>query len=351
MNGPGGGPVDAPGVLVAGTGAVGGAAAAYLGAVGAGRVLCTDRRARRARTAARAVASAALAAGRAGRPGGDAVRGEAVLWRPGRELPGDPAAVACAMPPGPEVRVVRAAIQARVPVVTATDDAATIADLLELGPAARAAGVTVVVGAGLAPGLADVFARHAAEAFDVVDEVHIARCGVAGRACARVAERARGRRAFEWQGGVRTEVRRRGPELVWFPDPVGARDCVATTDGIRLLARAFPDAALLSTRRSRTSGPRRWRRDPGPAAVRVRVWGRRGRAREVLEYGAVGEAAELAGALLAVLAGALARRDDRILELRPGVVGVGEVVRSRAVLAELAGLGTQLVAFEGVPVR
>lgn len=348
MNAPDEGPVgapqvEAPPVLVAGTGAVGGAAARYLGLVGVGRILCSDRRARRARVAARAVGSPGL-------PAGHPVA-EVVPWRPGRDLPGGPAVVACAMPPGPEVRAVRAAIQAGIGVVTATDDAATIADLLELGPSARAAGVTVVVGAGLAPGLADVFAGHAAEAFDVVEEIHVARCGVAGRACARVAERARGRRAFEWRGGVRTEVRRRGPELVWFPDPVGARDCVPTTDGIRLLARAFPDVALLSARRSRPGGRRLGRRETGPAAVRVRVWGQRGRAREVLEYGAVGEAAELAGAMLAVVAGALARRDERVLDLRPGVMGAAEVVRPRAVLAQLAELGTQLVAFEGVPVR
>jgi hypothetical protein len=328
--------VSGAAILVAGCGAVGAAAAAALRRGGfSGPLALSDRRARRA---------AAVAAA-------SDVRGEPVAWRPGQPLPEGTEVLVTALPPGPDVRAVRAGIEAGVSAVTATDDAAALARLCGLDDDARAAGVPVVIGAGMAPGLADVLVRHAADALERVEEVRVARFGEAGRACRQVAQRARGRRAFEWWEGARREVVRRGPELVWFPDPVGERDCVPTTDGARLLHRAFPEARFVGMRRS--NPPRRWSRDaPGQlGAVLVEVRGRRGRVPEVLVYGVVGDVARIAGTCLGVLAAALARGDARLVERVPGVAGPAEVVRARAVVATVRDLGVPTFAFDGVPVR
>ncbi len=324
------------GILVVGCGAVGAAAAVALRRSGwTGPLAVTDRRSRRA------VAVAAA----------PEVGGEPVAWRPGQPLPESTDLLVTALPPGPDVRAVRAAIAAGVPAVTATDDAAALARLCGLDDEARAAGVPVLIGAGMAPGLADVLVRHAADALERVEEVRVARFGEAGRACRQVAQRARGRRAFEWWEGARREVTRRGPELVWFPDPVGARDCIPTTDGARLVHRAFPEARFVGVRRA--GAPRRWSRDAAAhlGGVLVEVRGRRGRVPEVLVYGAVGEAAQIAGTCLGVLAAALARRDARLVERVPGVTGPAEVVRARAVVATVRDLGVPTLAFDGVPVR
>ena len=64
--------------------------------------------------------------------------------------------------------------------------------LLDLDAEARERGLPVVVGAGFAPGLTCVLARHAAARFDEVDEIHVARAGTGGPACARQHHRALG---------------------------------------------------------------------------------------------------------------------------------------------------------------
>ena len=57
--------------------------------------------------------------------------------------------------------------------------------LAQLDDEARVRGRTVAVGAGFAPGLSDLLATHAARLFDEVHEVHVARAGTGGPACAR----------------------------------------------------------------------------------------------------------------------------------------------------------------------
>src|SRR3954447_26399056 len=161
---------------------------------------------------------------------------------------------------GSGVTVARAAVAAGLPVVSVADAVAEVRSLLALDADARAAGVPVVIGAGFAPGLSCLLAAHAASAFDVVDEVHVARVGTAGPACARQHHNALAGSSIDWRDGE--WVARRGGsgrELCWFPGPIGARDCyrAALPDAL-LLQPAFPaahrvTARLAANRRDRLS--------------------------------------------------------------------------------------------------
>ena len=90
----------------------------------------------------------------------------------------------------------------------------------------------MLAGCGLAPGLADVLVRHAGGALDSVDEVHVARFGVGGPACAALARRTQREPSREWREEAVAHDRRRGDELIWFPDPVGARECELVATGV-----------------------------------------------------------------------------------------------------------------------
>jgi hypothetical protein len=118
-----------------------------------------------------------------------------------------------------------------------------------------------------------------------------------------------------------------------------------------LLHRAFPEATrltarLAATRRDRLTAPlpmlRRPHPDGGPGGTRVEVWGRRGGAREVVIYGAVGSPADICGTVAAVTA-------RWVLEGRSatGAFGLSEVPDPRPFLAELADRGVTVASFEG----
>jgi lysine 6-dehydrogenase len=66
---------------------------------------------------------------------------------------------------------IRAAIAARRPLVDLTLPPA--GEWPELGQLAEAAGVPVVIGCGVDPGLTEIAARHLAEKFDAVEELHL----------------------------------------------------------------------------------------------------------------------------------------------------------------------------------
>lgn len=269
-------------------------------------------------------------------------------------------AVAVAVPPEPALAVARAALHAGVSVAASTDEERGVNALLHLDEEARATGVSVVVGCGLAPGLADVLACHAAAALDVADEIHVARAGVAGEASSAALRKARRERPLEWRDGELVSERRRGAALVWFPEPVGARSCATVASGIPLLLQALPSATRITVRfgehpaRSslvafvaRRAGLDVW------GATRVEVWGWRDGVREVIVYGAVDRPAVAAGTVLAVaaarLAGLLASIPLRRAE-PGGAFGLGSLVEPSAFLVELARRGVRAATFEGVAV-
>lgn len=330
-------------VLLVGIGAVGAHAARRLVEVPSiEHVLLSDRRAERAGELAHSIGA------------------EAITWNPGHPLPDGVDAVAAAVPDDDDLAIARVALEAGVPFATAADDSDAIAELDACDADARDRGVTVAAGCGLAPGLADVLSRHGADGFDEVNEVRVARFGAAGPASARVLRRNRSERAREWRSGTWIDVRGAGPELVGFPEPVGAVDCDLAEGGADLLVGEFPALERASFRLAEPTAPS-WpkrlgqrvtrRREPdGLGALRVEVHGTRAGRREVVVYGVVETMAAVVGTVLALSAAHLVGAID--LGPRPvsGVHGLGGLVDPRRVLSELAARDVGVARFEGVPV-
>lgn len=259
-----------------------------------------------------------------------------------------------ALPPGTHRHAAERVLEQGGSVVSTSDAVDDVRGLLALGAEARERNRTVLVGAGFAPGLTCVLAGHAAAAFDVVDEIHVASVGTGGPSCARQHHRALGGEALDWRDGA--WVRRRagsGRELCWFPDPVGAADCyrAAVADPL-LLVPAFPGvqrvtARMAANRRDRLTARLPMLRPPhpegGPGAVRVEVRGQRGTTKDVTVLGAMDRPALAAGAVAAVAAVWLA--EGRITV--SGATGLAGSVEPRPFLAELARRGVKAAAFEG----
>ncbi|MDQ3106523.1 MAG: Gfo/Idh/MocA family oxidoreductase, partial [Actinomycetota bacterium] len=167
----------------------------------------------------------------------------ASLGRPARSAPWDDALLVGARvlvitaPAGSHRSLAERALEGGVDVVSASDDVDEVTGLLDLDAEARERNRSVVVGAGFSPGLTCLLARHAAADFSAVDEIHVAKAGTGGPACARQHHGALAGEAIDWRDGA--WVRRAGGsgrELCWFPDPVGGLDCYRA---------ALPDALLL----------------------------------------------------------------------------------------------------------
>ncbi|WP_334142617.1 saccharopine dehydrogenase family protein [Rhabdothermincola sp.] len=245
-------------------------------------------------------------------------------------------------------------LRANQHVVSVSDDLRDVRALLELDSEARERGRSVVVGAGFAPGLTCVLAAHGARRFDTVDEVHVAKVGTGGPACARQHHRALGRMALDWrEGGWVQRPPMSGRELAWFPDPVGAQDCyrAALPDAL-LLVPAFPGvqrvtSRVAATRRDRLTArlPMLWPTHPegGPGAVRVEIRGRRGCARDVAVFGVMDRPAVAAGAVAAVAAWWAA--EGRLA--RHGAAGLAELAEPLPFLLELGRRGVRAAVFEG----
>ena len=258
-----------------------------------------------------------------------------------------------AAPPG-QVAVAEGAIERGAHVVSLADEVAEVRALLELDPAAKASGVHLVVGAGFSPGLSCVLAALAARALEQVDEVHVAKVGTGGPACARQHHNALAGQAFDWRAG---DWERRsggsGRELCWFPEPVGAVDCYrAALPEALLLAPAFPGARRLTarmraSRRDRLTARLPMLRRPHPegdlGAIRVEVRGRQGSALDERVLGAVDRPAVAAGAVAALACRWAA--DGRLA--RTGAAGLASLVEPGPFLAALADRGVKVAMFEG----
>jgi len=349
-------------VLLVGAGAVGRRAARQLAETDdVDRILITDR--------------APGAAGDVAEAMGE--RAEAIDWSPDRPVPAGVGVVASAIGGAAERAVFQRAVEAGVPAAGCADDADTVRSVLDLDDAAREAGITLAAGCGLAPGLADVLARHAVEALEVVDEIHVARAGSAGPACRSAADRSNHGPVLEWRDGAWTRHRAgTGRQLVWFPAPVGGLDCHrAGTGQAALLLDAFPTLTRATMRIASPLGaaspvpglrglgnipvvsallagrPAPRRRDPDGdwGAVWVEVRGRRGRSEEILVYGAVDRMAFAAGAVLGVAALWLAGLGAAPVAAT-GAHGLAALVDPVPFLSELARRGVKAAVFEGASV-
>ncbi len=324
-------------ILLVGAGAVGGRTARQLAETsGVDDVLVVDHDSRRSRAVAEAVGAPC----------------RAVEWDGSQLPPGPLDSLAVALPFRHEAAVVRSAIEAGIPVASSADEPRALEALLALGILAAERGVVVAAGCGLAPGLADVMARHAADSLDDVSEVHVARVGVGGPACTKASARSLRGDAIEWREGEWHELPRRlREEVVWFPDPAGPRECRGVEGATALLVRAFPGARRLSYRLAKPPGrlaarvQRRKRGDaPDWGAARVEVWGQRGQALETVVYGVIERTVVAAGTVLALAAAHLAAG----VEAPPGVHALSTLVAPRPFLEELAHRGVKVAVFEGL---
>ncbi|MEJ7764920.1 MAG: Gfo/Idh/MocA family oxidoreductase [Acidimicrobiales bacterium] len=245
-------------------------------------------------------------------------------------------------------------LKAGASVVSCTDELAPARLLLALDDDARARDRSLVVGAGFAPGLSDLLAAHAGSLFDDVHEVHVARSGTGGPACARAHHASLRGLALDWRDGA--WVSRQGGsgrELAWFPDPVAGQDCYrASLPDALLFGPAFPGmlratSRVAATRRDRLTAPLPMLRQPHPeglvGAIRVEVRGRRGQAVETVVYGAVDRPALAAGAVAAVVAVAAAAG-----QAKTGAAGVAVLLpEPLPLLQELADRGIRCATFAG----
>lgn len=261
--------------------------------------------------------------------------------------------VLLASPNGEHVAAARAHMEQGRSVVSCADGIHDVQGLLELGPEATERGVTIVAGAGFSPGLTCVLARHAAATFETVDEIHVARSGTGGPACAHAHHAALTGTALDWRdGGWQRRSAGSGRELCWFPDPIGAEDCYrAELPDALLLVPSFPGvervtARLSATRRDRITAHLPMLRKPHPeglvGAARVEVRGRRDGAQDVLVLGVLDRPAVAAGAVAA-----LALRWCLGGKLPSGAAGLAVMTDAISFLVSLSDIGIKAAAFDG----
>ncbi len=260
--------------------------------------------------------------------------------------------------PAPQADLVMQLTQRGNHVVSTTDAVSDVRSLLGLDEELRARGICLVVGAGFSPGLTDVLSAHAATEFEVVDEVHIAKLGTAGPACARQHHAALSHESVDWRDGSWTSSPGgSGRELCWFPDPIGGADCYrAELPEALLLHRLFPDADRLTARMAATRRDRLTARLPmlrkphaeaGPGAVRTEVRGRRDGVAGSVVLASMDRASVASGAVAALAVDAIANRKAS----RTGAGGLSEFVEPVPFLTELARRGVKCARFEGTGER
>jgi saccharopine dehydrogenase-like NADP-dependent oxidoreductase len=250
------------------------------------------------------------------------------------------------------------AIRAGSDVVSLADGLADVRALMDRGDEAAERGRTLLIGAGFAPGLTCILARHAAAWFDTVEEIHVAKLGTGGPSCALEHHDALAGRTLDWRGGGwREQAGGSGRGLSWFPEPVGGADCYrAALPDPMLLHASFPGAdritaRMAATRRDRFTARLPMLRRPHPegliGAVRVEVRGRVDGRYDTHVLGVLDRPAVAAGAVAAVAA---LRLGNGQLGLGPGGHGLGAIGDPTGFLHQLAERGVRAAAFGGTAV-
>lgn len=261
--------------------------------------------------------------------------------------------------PGPHAATAARFSAGGTSVVSVSGSLEDVRELLELDDAARNGGVSIVVGAAVAPGLSGLLARYLSRRLDECDELHIARHGTAGPACAHEHHRALTGWALGWHDGQWIErPAGSGRELCWFPEPVGARDCYRgeQADPV-LLHRSFPDVDRISARQSATRRDRMTARLPmlspphaegGIGALRVEARGSDALGARITHIVGIAELmGTAAAAMAAAMVGVLATRVHH-----GGVITTSDVdVPVDTVLRSVIRHGVRLQEFNGVPIR
>ena len=245
------------------------------------------------------------------------------------------------------------ALRAGAHVVSSASSITDTEALLGLDSLARSVGRNLVVGAGFAPGLSCVLAAFGARGLARIDEVHVARVGTGGPACARQLRQARRGVSREWSDSSWRDARHgSGKELVWFPDPIRAVDChrAALADPL-LLMSVFANASRVSARVGVIPGGRRpidwlrrWQSENDMGAIRVEVRGVTDDDEAVTRvYGAIDRPAVAGGALAAV--GGQWAIEDRLGGA--GASGLASIGHPGRFLADLAARGVKAAVFQG----
>lgn len=263
--------------------------------------------------------------------------------------------VVLAAPPGPHVRLASAALRRGIDVVSVSDSISDVQRLLALDGLAFDNGAALVIGAGFSPGLTGILASHGAGRLERVDEIHTAKMGTGGPACARQHHRALKSFGSDWRSGQ--WLRRQGGsgrELIWFPAPVDAHDCYrGALPDTMLLVKAFPEAKRVTarvsaTRRDRLTMHLPMLRPPHPeglvGAVRVEVRG-------ALAGGGLGSVIVGAVAPPAIGASAVAATSAIwVIEgrMKPGAFGLSAVGDTGQFLVDMAKGGVSAEIFEGL---
>ena len=258
--------------------------------------------------------------------------------------------------PGPHHETVRALLDRGIHVVSVSERVDDVAKMKSEGDRAAANGCTLVLGAGMSPGLTGLIARHLASEFGTVDEIHIAVHGTAGPACARQHHRTlAGTSTAYFDGSFETSRAGSGRELNWFPEPVGPYDCYrAELPAPLLLHEVFPTARRITARMSANRRDRFTSRLPmlarphqegGVGAVRVEL---RGADPTGARHTMVAGIAEMVGTASAATAAAYVEM-IRSGKLRNGLVLPGDAeVDTTELLHLVQRFGVRLQEFTGV---
>lgn len=246
------------------------------------------------------------------------------------------------------------AVARRAHVVSIANTVSEVDALLALDGAAREHDVTVAVGAGFSPGLSCVLAALGSRSFERVEEMHVAKTGAGGPACARQHHEALTDEAVEWRDGQWVRTRGgSGRQLCWFPDPVCGVDCYrGALPEVALLHAAFPDATRVTARMGANRRDRLTSRLPmlrkphlegQMGALRVEVRGVQGVSLDDKVFGAIDRPAVAAGAVAAMTA--RWAFDGRLT--RTGAGGLAQLVEPGPFLAALSERGVKVAVFEG----
>ncbi|MFZ9084908.1 MAG: NAD(P)-binding domain-containing protein [Ilumatobacteraceae bacterium] len=233
--------------------------------------------------------------------------------------------------PAPQASLATTFLDRGLDVVAVSDDADDVHELVALDQRARERGTRLIVGAAASPGMSGLLAAELALRFDTVDEIHVAFHGTGGPSCARQHHQALGGEALGWHDDEWIErPGGSGRELLWFPEPVGGKDCYRAelADPI-VLKRAFPEVSRISARVSATRRDRLTARLPmmspphaegGLGGLRVEVRGSRDGQRVTEVAGIAERTAVIAASVAASVADHLSRRERD----QSGVITLGD---------------------------
>ncbi len=259
---------------------------------------------------------------------------------------------------GEQAIMAGAAIAQGVSVFTTADRPDAVSALLRMDALAKDRGVCLVAGAAYSPGMSCILASHLASQLDKVTEIHIARMGTGGPACARNHHRSLGAMSIEYyEGNLKRGPGGTGRELYWFPEPLGGADCYAgALPEPLLLSRTFGQARRITSKRAARRRDRFTSAFPmlspphiegGLGGIRVDVRGIAGGRFTELTAASVALPAMAAAAVLTMLIAAFKKHSAGSSVFPPGVMGLSELPEPKKFLAELAQHGISISVFYG----